>query len=301
MTGIRIAKFPLFIATIITLGFASCRTARELPTTSIKPITTSKLLKRVGQNAFSYEYLTIKRISCQFSNTDVSEGAPKSKANFVVNLKTLKDEKILVSISKLRIPVGRVLLTPDSVIYVNYIDHNYFIDDYSYLSSFLNIDLDFATIQSIISNNAFSYRNDPKNRDFKTFDSFVEDGMFVLQSEKTRKIFKMEEKDKTGKIKRRMKQLDDEALILQKMYFNPANFALTRLLITDKTNDRTMKMEFKDFIKIENKDYPGNIEMNFNSQENEVNLKVRMSGFSTEKINSFNIKIPGKYEEIKMD
>ncbi len=297
MASIRIFKNPIFLILLITFWLASCRTARELPTAAVKPMSTGKLLKRIEQSAFDYEYLTIKRISCQFSNND-------KKTNFTINLKTLKDEKILVSISKLRVPVGRVLLTPDSVKYVNYIDHNYFVDDYSYLSSFLNIDLDFATVQSIVSNNAFSYRNDAKNKDFKTFKSFVEDGMYVLQSEKTKKIFKMEKKSKvgkTGKIERRLKRLDDEALIIQKMYFSPANFALTELIINDKTNDRIMNMKFNNFVEVQKKDYPGVIDMSFNSEQNEVKLKLRMSGFSTDKIDSFNIKIPEKYDEIKVD
>lgn len=294
MVNFRVSILPIILFLLIAFGFTSCSSRRELPSAVAKPISASKLLKKVEQNAFDYEYLAIKRISCQFSNNN-------SKTNFNINLKALKDEKILVSISKLKIPVGRVLLTPDSVKYVNYIDRNYFIDDYSYLSSFLNIDLDFATIQSIISNNAFSYRNDSKNKDFKTFDSFIEEGMHVLQSEKTRKIFKMEEKSKTGKIERRLKRLDDEALILQKMYFSPYNFALTKLVINDKTNKRIMNMNFDDFIKIQNKDYPGIIDMSFNSKASEVKLRIRMSNFSTDKINSISIKIPEKYKQIRMN
>ncbi|NOR75383.1 MAG: DUF4292 domain-containing protein, partial [Draconibacterium sp.] len=225
MISMQIFKNPIVLLLLVTVWLSSCRTVSKLPTAGVKSISTGKLLKKIEQNAFDYEYLTIKRISCQFSNND-------KKTNFTINLKSLNDEKILVSISKLRVPVGRVLLTPDSVKYVNYIDHNYFIDGYSYLSSFFNIDIDFATIQSIISNDAFSYRNDAKDKDFKTFDSFVEDGMYVLQSEKTKKIFKIEQKSKigkTGKEDRRMKRLDDEALILQKMYFNPVDFALKEL------------------------------------------------------------------------
>ncbi len=297
MAKIQNLKIPVIALFLMVFWLSSCRTARELPTAAVKPMSAGKLLKEIEQSTLDYEYLTIKRISCQFSNND-------KKTNFIINLKTLKDEKILVSISKLRVPVGRVLLTPDSVKYVNYIDHNYFVDDYSYLSSFLNIDLDFATVQSIVSNNAFSYRNDAKNKDFKTFKSFIEDGMYVLQSEKTKKIFKMEEKSKvgkTGKIERRMKRLDDEALIIQKMYFSPVNFALTELIINDKTNDRIMNMKFNDFVEVQKKDYPGVIDMSFNSEQNEVKLKLKMSGFSTEKVNSFNIKIPEKYDEIKVD
>jgi len=275
----------------VLVAVSSCKTPSELAVVDARPISTNKLLKRIEQNAFDYEYLTIKRINCNFSSS-------QSKAAFKINLKAKKDDRILVSISKLNIPVGRVLLTPDSVKYVNYIDRNYFIDDYSYLSSFLHIDLDFSTIQSIISNNAFSYRNDPRDKDFKTFDALIEDNQYVLQSEKTRKISKLEEKE--NKAERRLKRLDDEALILQKMFFSPGNFALNRLLISDKTNDRNMNLVFDDYTEVENKEYPGSIEMNFHSPEEEIDMKIRMSGFSTDKISSFSIKIPQKYEEIRV-
>jgi len=294
MAKFRTLIWPVYALFILVIGFSSCKTARDLPKVEAKSISTGKLLKKIEENSFDYESFTIKRISCQFSSNS-------NKATFKINLKALKDDRILVSISKLNIPVGRVLLTPDSVKYVNYIDRNYFIDDYSFLSDFLNIDLDFATIQSILSNNAFSYRNDPRDKNFKTFESYIESGMYVLQSEKERKIYKMDEKGKTGKIERRLKRLNDDALILQKMYFNPVSFDLTKLLIVDKTNDRTMEMNFGDFEKVNQKDYPGSIDMNFISEDENVTLKIRMNGFSTEKIDTISLNIPEKYEQIKVN
>jgi len=276
------------------MGFSSCKTSREIPAANVKPIGTAKLLKKVSENSLNYESLSINRINCQFNSN-------QSKASFRISVKTIKDQRILASITKLNIPVGRVLLTPDSVIYVKYIERNYFVDDYSFLSNFLNIDLDFATIQSILSNSTFSYRNDEKDRDFKTFITSVESGMYILQSEKERKVFKMDEKGKAGKIERRLKRLDDNALIMQKMTINPANFALTNLLIEDKTNDRKMEMIFDDFVKVMNKDYPGSIDMSFNSETDNIYLKIRMSGFSTEKLNSVNLEIPEKYQQIKVN
>lgn len=288
------AKNSIIVFLFITLGFSSCKTTREISRVNVKPIGTAKLLKTIAENSLAYESFSINRINCQFSGN-------QAKTSFKISLKTLKDKKILASITKLSIPVGRVLLTPDSVKYVNYIDRNYFVDDYSFLSNFLNIDLDFATIQAIISNNAFSYRNDPKDKDFKTFSTSVESGMYVLQSEKEKKVYKMEEKGKTGRIERRLKRLDDNALILQKMYFNPINFSLLKLLILDKTNNRKMEMVFDEFEKVNNKDYPGAIEMNFNSDTDNIALKIRMNGFSTEKLEPFNLEIPEKYQQIKVN
>ncbi len=276
------------------IGLSSCKTSSEITTANVKPIGTAKLLKNVAENSLDYESFSISRINCQFNSNE-------SKTSFRINIKTIRDQKILASISKLNLPVGRVLLTPDSVVYVNYMERNYFVDDYSFLSDFLNIDLDFATIQSIISNSVFSYRNDEKDRDFKTFITTVESGMYVLQSEKERKVFKLETKGKEEKIERRLRRLDDNALILQKMTINPANFALTNLLIEDKTNDRKMEMNFDEFVKVMDKDYPGNITMSFDSESDNVFLKIRMSGFSTEKLKQINLNIPEKYQQIKVN
>ncbi len=289
-------RFPLFLFILFLLGFSACKSTKDIAKEKevAKPISTNRLLKKVEDNAFNYKYLTIKNIRCNYTSS-------KSKAAFKINLKSKFDEKILVSITKINIPVGSILLTPDSVKYVNYIDRNYFVDDYSYLSQFLHIDLDFATIQSIISNNAFSYRNDPKNKDYRTFLSYIQDNEYVLQSEKERKIYKLDEKDKANKIERRFKRLDDQALILQRMFFEPKNFSLTKLEMDDKTNSRNMSLVFSDFQNVENMSYPGEMNMNFVSPEEEINLKIRLSGFSTSKISSLEIKIPEKYEQISVN
>lgn len=284
----------MVLLVVIATGLSSCRTARNITAEKIRPISTNKLLKRVEQNAFDYDYLTIRRINCRFSSSETN-------ANFRVRLKALKDEKILVSISKINIPVGRVLLTPDSVKYVNYIDRNYFVDDYSFLSKFLNIDLDFESIQSILTNNAFSYRNDQRNKDFRSFETTVEDGLYLLQSENDRKMSKMEDEGSKIKIQRRLKRFDEEALIFQKMYFSPLNFALNKLIIEDLTNNRTLQMKFSDFEKLKKHEYPGAIEMSMTSPKETIDLNLKMNGFSTEKIDEISLSIPDKYEHIKVN
>ncbi len=284
----------IFLGVVIVVALSSCRTTRDLTAEKVRPISTGKLLKKVEQNTFDYDYLTIRRINCRFSGSETN-------ANFRIRLQAQKDQKILVSISKINIPVGRVLLTPDSVKYVNYIDRNYFVDDYTYLSRFLNINLDFESIQSIISNNAFSYRNDQRNRDFRTFETTVEEGLYLLQSEKNRKIEKPERVGSEQKTERRLKRFDDEALIFQKMYFNPDNFALTMLIIEDITNNRLLRMNFSDFEKVQKHDYPGAVEMNVISPQETISLSARMNGFSTEKIDDISLRIPEKYEQIRVN
>lgn len=283
----------LFTAVMVLFVLFSCRTVKEITEVDLKPVNTAKLLKKAGQNSFDYSSFSIKRINCQFSGNN-------TKTSFRINLKAQKDSSINIFITKLNIPVGRILLTPDSVKYVNYIDRNYFVDDYSYISDFLNIDLNFFMIQSIISNNVFLYQNDPKNKNLRSFVSFSESGMYVLQSEKDRKINKIELGEKTEKLERKLKRWDEDAYILQKMYFDPLNFNLKKLLISDLTNHREMELVFDEFVTVENYPYPSAIDMRFDSAGDEVSLKIRMNGFSVEDISGSDFTIPEKYARINV-
>jgi hypothetical protein len=279
---------------VLAIAFSSCKAPREIKTEHIKSISTAKLLKNIESTSLAYDYLNIGRINCQFATKS-------SRTTFRVSVKAIRDEKILASITKLNIPVARVLLTPDSVIYVSYIEHTYFTDDYTYLSNFLNIDLDFTTLQAFLSNSAFSYRNDKKDKDFRTFNTSVEDGKYVLQSEREQKVMRLGEKANPNKLERRFKRLDETALILQKMYFNPENFALVRLLISDKTNNREAEINFGDFVELNGKDYPGAIDVKLESEDEKVELNVQMSSFSTEKPDPFHLKIPENYKKIEVN
>lgn len=143
-------KLSIFgLICIVILGVSSCKTTRVATSTAVvKPIGTNKLIRNIENNAFDYKHLSIKRITCQFDDG-------KTKISLKASIFAEKDKQIIIMLSKLNIPIGRVWLTPDSVKFINYHDNNYFIDDYSYLSSLLDMDIDFETVHAIVSNNIF--------------------------------------------------------------------------------------------------------------------------------------------------
>jgi hypothetical protein len=277
---------------LLIVGFSSCRTSRDLTTERIRPIVPEKLLEQAEQNAFDYTDLTIRRINVQFSNSN-------SKTSFRANLKAKKDDKILASISKINIPVGRVLLTPNDLTYVNYIDKNFFEGDYSFLSNLLNFNLSFETIQAIISNQAvYSYsQNNSSN-----FNSFVEDGKYVLQTANNTKNIKSGGlKDFfTGRGLPSSKAAPtSESDIVRTMYFNPRSFLLEKLVFDNPQNDWKLEVNFSDFERVENKNYPGSIDLKMVSPDETTELKIKLNGFSTENIDSIDIKIPDSYQQIR--
>lgn len=291
-----IYTFYFILLIVVITGFSSCRTAREMPVERLKPLSAEELLNFVELNAFDYTDLTIRRIQVQFSNAS-------TKTSFRAQLKALKDEGILVSVSKINIPVGRVLLTPDSLLYVNYMDKNYFVDDYSFLSEFFRFSLDFETIQAILSNQVFFTRQDGHTAAIHSFESGVEDGRYLLQTGgkqsdlNTRGILnRMRSSLYPGRSDRGKQQTG----VIQKMYFDRRTYSLERLLIDDEKNNWKLEVGFSDFVKVEKKNYPGTIDMKMTSPLETVDLKIKFNGFSTEAIENVNLNIPHSYSQINM-
>ncbi len=236
--------------------------------------------------------LAIKRIICQY------EG-PDEKASFRANLKSEKDKQILLTISKINIPLARLLLTPDSVRMVNYLKKEYLEEQYDYLSELVNMKLDFELVQSIISNDAFSYRDDPNDNDFREFVSYIDSGMYILQSVKNRKLDKIEQKGKEHKIGRYLNKLGEDDFIVQYLFVDPKTFKIRKIVLDDQSNNRKVTVNFSDFEKVGRQLYPGNIDIHFASPEKDLSMKIKLSKFSTEKNQSFNFNIPDKYNRMQ--
>lgn len=276
---------------LLVLAMASCRAPKVITTERVKSISTNKLIRNIEDNSFEYDWLSIKRISCLYE-------AKGKKTSFKATLKSEKDKRILLAFHKLNVPVGRLFLTPDSVKMINYLQKNFRIEGYDYLSNLINADFDFEMIQSILSNEAFSYRNDERENDYKEFVSYVDSGMYVLQSFKNRKLSKIYNRGKEDKIDRYLKKMDQNDFVVQYLYVDPVTYKIRRIVMDDRSNKRLVNIDFSDFTKIHNQLYPGNISLSFKNATSELKMKVKLSKFSLEEENNFNFKIPDRYKQV---
>lgn len=276
----------------ILLALSSCRTARVVTKTSIaRPISTIKLIRNIENNAFEYKHLSIKKINCQFDNG-------KTKTSFKASIIAEKDKRITVMLSKLNIPVGRIWLTPDSVKYINYLEDNYFLADYSYVSSILGIDLDFETLHAIISNNVFSLRDEKRDKDNHEYTTKFDSGFYVLESVKNLKSKKGNQKFNTRKSTRRSQKNIENAPVIQSIYIDPETYKLRKIRIDDSANARKLNIDFSNFVAVDKQIYPGEIFLHFASPESVVQLRIKLSGFSMGNERDIPFKIPEKYTRI---
>ena len=278
----------VLITAVLFLGLFSCRAPRELSSERVRTLSAEKLLEQAELNSFDFDDLTIKRINVQYNGTD-------SKINFRANLQAVKDEKILASISKLNIPVAKVLLTPGNVTYVNYLEKSYFSGDYSFITRFLNFQLTFETIQSIIS-----YQVVPDSQQSR-YISYVEGGKYMLQTQGARSESKTASvKNLFGGRKLFASNPGDTDSVIKTMYFNSRTISLERLVYEDPVNDWKLDVDFSDFEKVDKKDYPSTIVLKFQSSDETIDMKIKMNGFSLEEIHQAELSIPESYQQIRL-
>ncbi|MCW0481448.1 DUF4292 domain-containing protein [Gaoshiqia sediminis] len=287
----RSFKNSLWLVGLFLLVMASCRAPKTLMVEKLRPVSSNKLIRSIEENAFDHSSLDIRRIACQYET-------PGNKTSFRASLKWEQDNYIFMNVSKMNIPVARLLLSPDSVKMVNFLEKNYFLGDYAFLEKFISADIDFDVVQSIITNDVFSYRDDPKDNDFKEFVSYTDSGMYVLQSLKNRKLGKIQRKGKEEKIDRYLKKLDEEDFVVQYLYVDPKTFKVRKIILDDPLNSRKVQVDFDDFVPVEKQLYPGSIDVHFISPENDLKMKLKLSKFSTENDPDINFNIPGKYKQV---
>jgi hypothetical protein len=252
---------------------------------------TNKLIRNIENNVFDYKHLAIKKINCQFDNG-------KTKVSLRASIFAEKNKQIVVMLSKLNIPVGRLWLTPDSVKFINYLEKNYLLDDYSYLSSMMDMDIDFETVNAIISNNIFALGDQKANREIRDYEAKIDSGMYVLESEKKLKMRKENGKMSERRQARKARKIVPDSPVKQSIYVDPETFKLRMIKLVDAANSRKLNIGFSDFVAVDKQLYPGEMALDFKSPESSIQLQLKFSGFSTDSENDVRFRVPEKYTRI---
>jgi len=279
-----------FIVIIFTLF--SCRTQRAITTTApvrLKDLSTRKIIKSINRNEVERNGLNIKKISC------VCE-TPEKKISFRINTKMDIDDYMLLFVSKMSIPVAKILMTPDSVKVINYYNKNYTLSDYSYFNSLAGTDIDYFMIQSIFNNDMFSMGED--NNQYKDFVSYVDSGYYVLKSLNTKKLDRIFKRNRKERIDRILKRKDDDVFVVQSVYVNPVTFKIQKIILDDRINNKQLTINFYNFRQIKSGDiYPGQIDVYYKTPYNFLKVKMKLSKVSEEDITVPSFKIPEKYNK----
>ena len=130
------------------------RVATAVTTSPPKPLedrSVQDLLEKLEKNSFKPEYLSAK------ASVVMKEG--ESETSFNITMRCKRDSIIWISISPLLgIEVARVLVTPDSVKFIDRIHGKYQASSFETINKILQLKVNFEIVQCILQGNFFAYK-----------------------------------------------------------------------------------------------------------------------------------------------
>ena len=240
-----------------------------------------RIYKFVSKNYLDYNTLSIKSgIKVEFHNKKYS-----LKGNFRIK----KDSIIWVNLNHATgISVLRAILTPDSIKYLDKINKKYYAGTYEMTAKALKINLNFKSLQSLLTNELISVSDNRKPvRVFSDYKSYIDSNMYVLQNIRNRKIKKFYKRNK------------NKLLLLEKIHIKPCVFKIEKFEVEDLKTKKKLTVDYNKFIKIDSTLFPKKIDFVVVEDSSITSIKMKYSRIKVNTKNKYNFKVPKKYEVIK--
>lgn len=268
---LRILVFVLLLSLLIT----SCKTSRTIIKEPLKEYGADYLFEKLKENELQFEW-----ISAKFSLDLIMN---KKKTSFNGQIRMKKDSVIWVSLSPaLGIEMARMIITTDSIKFINRLNKTFFRGDYKIVNKFLKSNVDYDVIQSILLGNDLTYYENGKFR--ATYDS-KEYHLVTANRQKLKKYLKTEE--------------DAERIFIQNIFLDPETFKITAMKIKEiKKENKKLEASFTNFELLGTQLFPTNISYSI-SAETPINIDLNYSKIELDKKLSFPFKISSKYSRIE--
>ena len=281
--------FNCFLSVLIFAFFLQgCKQAEKIVLPKrIKHYSVGKVIKLVNERSLKYETLSVRKVAMSLSN----DGKVTSVRG---SYKIRRDSIIQIYAQKLAIPIGKLEVNADSFKVVYFIDQQVFIGKNTYLSKILGIDVDFGVLQALLSNKLFSFRQDPKDKDFREFVCEVEDNMYKISSIRDRKLKRFNKNEEA--LERYRNRLDISHLIKQDIYIDPDSFVVKKMIFNDLDTNKGVKLEFSKYEKVAEQWFPGLIEIALTGQK-KIELSIEMSKVSLNDEKNFGFSVSPKYKK----
>lgn len=294
----KMNKYFVYISILLVLALSSC----SKKTAVQKPIKLQSKSVKFLQSKIDGNTLRFKTLNARFT---ARTNFNNEKLSFKGILKMKKDSIIWISLTKLGgVEVVRLILTNDSIKFINKWDKEYFIGPIEKLDKIEGIDLGYAQIQDMLTGALINYNSQDK------FSSNTDDVSYLLSSKNKSKIKKTStfiEEDSLIVIpevdKKLQKMLDknaNEDFVVKNYYLYPGNYFLARQTINLIDLQQAIDIVYDEYTIIDDH-YPFAldhvIKIASNEKSGRIDLKYSSVQFNLK--NSYPFKISSKYEPIK--
>lgn len=253
----------------------SCKSSRSVIKEPIKEYGADYLFEKLKENELKFDWFSAK------FNLNLVIDNKKNSLSGQIRLR--RDSIIWLTLSPaLGIEMARLIITNDSVKFINRINKTYFIGDENIVNEFLDSNVDFDVIQSILLGNDLTYYEDGKFR--ATYDS-KEYHLVTAGRQKLKKYVKT--------------QADEERIFIQNILLNPESFKITQMKIKEvKKENKKLEATYSDFNYIDDQFFPHKIFYELVADKN-IQVDLKYSKIVVDNPQVFPFKISSKYTRMQ--
>jgi hypothetical protein len=270
----KLYKFIILAVTGIML-LSSCKSTRPLMKAPLKEEGPDYLYSKLKENELRFDWLSVK--------FDANYEEKRKSTDFKGQVRIRKDSLIWLTITPaLGIEALRMVITTDSVKYVNRLNKEYFVGDYELVSRFLQIHIDFDILQSLILGNDFQFY------ETNSFRASIDNQNYKLSTTDRRKIRK-EAEDAN----------DDPIVLLQNIWLDPESFKIRQIDVKEYLKDnRKLSATYDDFQPLEGQLYPSSLIYDIMADDI-IKIRINYSRVTLDEPMAFPFSIPENYKRIR--
>lgn len=260
---------------LFSLVSVSCKTTRKTITSPLKEYGADYLFTKLKENELKFEWFSAK------FNLDLEIDKKKTSVTGQVRMK--KDSVIWITLSPaLGIEMARLLITTDSVKFINRINKTFFTGDYAKVNAFLDANIDYDIFQTLLLGNDLTYYEDGKFR--ASYDS-KEYHLVTAGRQKLRKYVKTRE--------------DEERIYIQNIFLDPETFKITQMKIKEvKKENKKLDATYSDFHLILEQLFPHHIVYDLLANK-PIRVDLDYTKIGIDEPQEFPFKISDKYARIQ--
>ncbi|MCD6091683.1 MAG: DUF4292 domain-containing protein [Bacteroidales bacterium] len=260
----------------LILAFSSCKSQRAKNKKPIKLFGPDYVLEKMHINQSTFEWFSGK------AKVGFMEG--KKKTAFTAQIRIKSDSAIWISVSSgIGIEGARLLLTQDSVKYVNRLNKTYFVGDYEFLSNLIDTEINYCMIQALLTAKDFSWY------DYQDLKAKLDNRLYQIESTNRRKL------------KKQSKLTNFEAVLYyQSLWINPETFKIERIKMTELGKENKKILASYDQYKSNDEQLiPYSIEIKLDSDK-DMNLEMIYYKINLGEKVRFPFSISQKYTPIQL-
>ena len=277
------------LTSVFLLFLFSCKAPKEVVKEKVKlaHLSTKELLEKLEVNEFKFETLSTKA-----DITFIDE----KETSFKANLRIRKDSAIWMSITPaLGIEMARVLITKDSLMFMDRIHNKYFVGDFAFINKKFDVDMDYNMLEALLVGNSIEFEKDEKIR--TSIDRKKD--FYFIGTERKRKVKRDIKKD----LKKDKEVIKNQSQIL---WIYPETYKIAELLLIDPDKNQSLSGFFTNHKPLTNSEdslvteqiFPFNLSFNIESKKN-LKIDVEYSKVTLNKELNLSFKIPEKYEQVQ--